>query len=232
MKTIIVIPSRGGSKRIPLKSLSHIGEKSMLANTIELALGVKSVDHVFVSTDSSKIADEAIRFGAIVPGLRKAHFDEFSPVSLGTLSTVLEIENEYELSESDLVIQLMPNCPFLSKDTVNDFIAYFSSNKIESLLSCVVTDPLNRFSFEINSDKTFSYVIPNTSRDKRTQDFADMYIPTGAIWVASIGALKLHKSFYTPSMHFKPIHQLEGFDIDTLEQLEFARVIHQTRRTI
>ena len=83
-----------------------------------------------------------------------------------------------------------------------------------------------------NSDKTFSYVIPNTSRDKRTQDFADMYIPTGAIWLASIGALKLHKSFYTPSMHFKPINQLEGFDIDTLEQLEFARVIHQTRHSI
>jgi len=228
LKTIVVIPSRGGSKRIPLKSLSHIGGKSMLAKTIELALRVSIVDHVFVSTDSSKIADEGLKFGAIVPGLRKSHSDEYSPVSLGTLSTVLEIEAEYALSESDLIIQLMPNCPFLVKDTIIDFINYFKANTIESLLSCILTDPLNRFAFEINSDKTFKYVIPNTSRDKRTQDFSDLYIPTGAIWLASIGALKLHKSFYTPNMHFKPINQLEGFDIDTPEQLNFARTIDQT----
>ena len=85
---IAVIPSRGGSKRIPLKSLEKINGQTMLTRTIELAKSADVFTKILVSTDSRLIANEAILAGAEVPSLRSKFFDDNSPVSLATIHTL------------------------------------------------------------------------------------------------------------------------------------------------
>ena len=58
----------------------------MIAWTIKAALTSGLFDGVYVNTDDEEIADIAKSFGADVPFLRKAHADDFSPVSLATVS--------------------------------------------------------------------------------------------------------------------------------------------------
>src|SRR5271166_7199279 len=63
-KTILIIPARGGSKRIPRKNIRPFCGKATIAWSILAGLESKLFDHIFVSTDDEEIADTAIQWGA------------------------------------------------------------------------------------------------------------------------------------------------------------------------
>lgn len=134
MKTVAFIFARGGSKGLPGKNIRDLGGKPLIAWSIDMALGVKRIERVIVSTDSEEIAIIARKFGAEVPFIRPAELagDE-SPewlawrhglnylkescgkwpevmVSVPTTSPLrieVDIENcldEYEKGDTDIVI--------------------------------------------------------------------------------------------------------------------------------
>lgn len=70
MKSCVIIPARGGSKRIPRKNIRNFCGKPMLAWSIEAALACPEVDEVVVSTDDEIIAEVALHHGAKIPFLR------------------------------------------------------------------------------------------------------------------------------------------------------------------
>ena len=55
-KIVVLIPARGGSKRVKSKNLYMIGTKPLLAWSIESAQKEKIVNKTFVSTDSKIIS--------------------------------------------------------------------------------------------------------------------------------------------------------------------------------
>ena len=59
MKTIAIIPARGGSKRIPRKNIKDFLGKPMLAYAIEAAKNSEIFDEIMVSTDDNEIAQIA-----------------------------------------------------------------------------------------------------------------------------------------------------------------------------
>ena len=69
---VAVIPARGGSKRIPGKNIREFCGKPMIAWSIEAARASALFDKVVVSTDDSRVAEVAERFGAEVPFVRPA----------------------------------------------------------------------------------------------------------------------------------------------------------------
>jgi len=134
MKTVAFIFARGGSKGLPGKNIRNLGGKPLIAWSIDIALSVKRIERVIVSTDSEDIATIARKFGAEVPFIRPAELagDE-SPewlawrhginylkescgkwpevmVSVPTTSPLridVDIENcldEYEKGDADIVI--------------------------------------------------------------------------------------------------------------------------------
>ena len=67
---ICLIPARGGSKRIKNKNIKKFLGKSFLERVIENAKKSKIFKKIYVSTDSTKIKNEAIKYGAEVPYMR------------------------------------------------------------------------------------------------------------------------------------------------------------------
>lgn len=78
----IVIPARGGSKRIPRKNIKPFLGVPLLARTIALLREIPLPTRILVSTDDDEIADIARTAGADVPFRRPAHLasDEASTV--------------------------------------------------------------------------------------------------------------------------------------------------------
>lgn len=70
MSQVVIIPARGGSKRIPRKNVKEFCGKPMIAWSIEAAKASGCFDKIIVSTDDREIADVAERWGAEVPFLR------------------------------------------------------------------------------------------------------------------------------------------------------------------
>ena len=72
MKTLAVIPARGGSKSIPRKNLADVAGRPLIAWVIGAAREAKRLDRVIVSTEDEEIAETARRYGAEVPFVRPA----------------------------------------------------------------------------------------------------------------------------------------------------------------
>ena len=67
---ICIIPARGGSKEIPKKNIRLLGNKPLIAHTIESAINSQLFDNVIVNTDDSEIAKISKEYGAEVPFMR------------------------------------------------------------------------------------------------------------------------------------------------------------------
>jgi CMP-N-acetylneuraminic acid synthetase len=66
MRTIALIPARGGSKGIPAKNLQTVNGRTLVARSISSAIQSNCFAQVYVSTDDHSIAEEAEKSGATV----------------------------------------------------------------------------------------------------------------------------------------------------------------------
>lgn len=70
--TVVHIPARGGSTRVPRKNIHLLGGAPLIAYSICVARSLRGVDRVIVNTDSEEIAEVARAYGAETPFLRPA----------------------------------------------------------------------------------------------------------------------------------------------------------------
>ena len=113
LKTLAIIPARGGSKGIPRKNVRLVAGKPLVAHSIEHARNTPAIQRVIVSTDDQEIADVARQYGAEVV-LRPADISGDTATSESALVHVLDTLKEQENYEPDRVVflQCKPPPPF------------------------------------------------------------------------------------------------------------------------
>ena len=62
-KILVVVPARGGSKRIPKKNLKKIGKLSLIQIVAECIKKTKFVDEAVLSSDDDEIITEGNKHG-------------------------------------------------------------------------------------------------------------------------------------------------------------------------
>lgn len=113
MKTIAIIPARGGSKRIPNKNIRLFNGKPMIAHAIETAKSVGLFDEILVSTDSGPISEIANQYGASVPFIRPAALsDDYTGTGAVIKHAITWLEEQQ--TYFDLVCCIYPTCPLLT----------------------------------------------------------------------------------------------------------------------
>ena len=96
MKSIAIIPARGGSKAIPRKNIIELGGKPLIAYVIEAALKVKKLDRVIVSTEDMEIAEITKKYGAELPFLRPKELAKDETPTLPVLQHAVRVLEEKE----------------------------------------------------------------------------------------------------------------------------------------
>ena len=100
MKSLCIIPARGGSKRIPRKNIKPFMGKPIMVYSIEAALESGIFDEVMVSTDDEEFAEVARQYGASVPFLRsEATANDYAT----TVDVLLEVIETYSSEEWSLI---------------------------------------------------------------------------------------------------------------------------------
>lgn len=72
----VIIPARGGSKRIPRKNIRAMAGTPLIGRTIEIARESGLFERIVVSTDDDEIAEISKMFGAEVPFRRPADLSD------------------------------------------------------------------------------------------------------------------------------------------------------------
>ena len=109
---VAFIPARGGSTGIRRKNVQLLGDKPLIAHSIEAALKAELIDRVIVNTEDDEIADIARTFGAEVPFQRPKHLAT-DTASLGdVLAFAMGWLEENEGAAPEHFVQLLPTSPF------------------------------------------------------------------------------------------------------------------------
>lgn len=93
MRTLCLIPARGGSQRIPRKNIRPFLGEPILTRVLHVAREAQCFDEIMVSTDDDAIAKIAQASGAAVPFRRS---ETTSGHHASTLSVILEVLNAYQ----------------------------------------------------------------------------------------------------------------------------------------
>lgn len=136
MKTICIIPARGGSKGIKKKNLQIVNKKPLIYFPIKAAMLSGVCDKIIVSTDSKDIAETAIKFGAEVPFLRNKAYSKDYTTTEETLKHALnQAENFYKI-KFDICVFLSPTNIFRKISWITEAVQILKKNKnIDSAFS-------------------------------------------------------------------------------------------------
>jgi len=213
MKTIAIIPARGGSKRIPRKNIKDFLGKPIMAYSIELALTCGLFDIVMVSTDDDEIRSIALDLGADVPFMRSPSTSDDHAT---TASVIKEVLDRYAgLGKVfDFACCIYPTAPLLTRDTLTKAFGLLVENGFTSVFPTVPYGyPIWR---SLKIDQRTNQVEMNWPENisARSQDLPPAFHDAGQFYWIECGRFQKDLALFTNNSGTIVLSELEVQDID------------------
>ncbi|MBS1583347.1 MAG: acylneuraminate cytidylyltransferase family protein [Bacteroidetes bacterium] len=222
MRTLYLIPARGGSKGLPGKNIRPVLGKPLIAWTIGCALEAarQRPGAVVVSTDDPAIAEVARAHGALVPFLRPAELAQDTSASIDAVLHALDMLEG--LGERfDLVCLLEATSPLRTPaDVVSAIDRLLASPGAESIVGigrCVSGHPA--FLVKKDAAGTLSPFLGDAVRALRRQELDDVYFLEGSLYIARVSTLAQRRSFYHDRTLGFEVADWKTFEVDDLKDL-------------
>lgn len=224
MKTIAIIPARGGSKRIPRKNIRPFCGKPMISYSIEAAINSDLFDEVMVSTDDEEIATIARQYGAKVPFMRSdKNADDFT----GTGDVVFEVLNMYKATGVffDTACCIYATAPFVNLNSLKEGFELLTHSEFDVVFPIAkYNSPIWR-SYALELDGSVKMNFPE-NEVKRSQDLPQAYYDAGQFyWIktTNMHSLKNKNSFGVNKGSFV-LDDIQVQDIDNIDDWEIAEM--------
>jgi N-acylneuraminate cytidylyltransferase len=221
MKTIAIIPARGGSKSVPKKNIRMLSGKPLIAHTIEHAKASHYIDAVFVSTDDEEIATVSRNYGAEVI-IRPEHLATDSAASESALEHALNYLKDTKEYEPDLVVFLQCTSPLMLPEDIDGTVQALLNENADSALAVTL---FHYFLWQ-RDDKGDAVGI---NHDKRVRPLRQkqepQFLETGAVYVMRTQGFKQakHRFFGKTAMYVMPPERC--LEIDEPVDFRIAEVL-------
>ncbi len=223
LKTLGIIPARGGSKVLPKKNTRDLAGKPLIAYTIEAALQSQITRTIF-STDSEEIAEVARRCGAEVPFLRPAEYANDTATSLSVILHALEFMETEKDFMPDAVVFMQPTSPFRTAQHIDEALALYESEEATSVVGVTdVGDIHPYFMFEFEGHR-LEPLIKMEKRPLRRQDLPSYYRLNGSLYVTRrdyFSTVESRDPVFSFDMAGYPMSAADSIDIN--DYLDFVR---------
>jgi CMP-N,N'-diacetyllegionaminic acid synthase len=224
--SLVVIPARSGSKRIPGKNLKLLGGKPLIDYSIETALQLFPKENICVTTDDLNVVERARKLGLAIPFERPA---ELAGDHAGMIDVMQHAVHFYESKNRfyENVVLLQPTSPFRKKSHITDAISLFSL-QVDLVASVFLTKSNPYYVlFEENSEG----FLKKSKGEKfyaRAQDVPAVYELNGSVFVLNSNTLRNTRC--TSVLEFPRVRKfvMEAFysvDLDTELDWEFAEFL-------
>jgi len=217
---LAVIPARGGSKRIPKKSIAPFCGKPMIAYALEAVTGSGMFDKIHVSTDSEEICQVVEKLGFTVDFMRdSALADDFTGLA-PVLRWVLE---QYRIRGEvfDQICCIMPTAPLLrSQDIIEAFDIFTQHDARYPLLVAAKFPVPVEWAFRRSEDGIMTAISPE-SIPRRSQDLQHAYYECGPFTIWNPSHLELDNPIAGQVLSYV-LPAERAIDIDTPEDLVYA----------
>ena len=174
VKTVSLIPARGGSKRVPRKNIKKLNGKPLIDYAITASLNSK-VDETWVSTEDKEIKKVAIDCGAKV-------IDRPVELASDTASTESVMLHFAEKVDFDIIVLIEPTYPLIQTKDINNSLDKFITSKVDSLLTL---ENKKFFLWKLIDEHITKPINFDPNNRPRYQDFEGIYVEEGGIFITT-----------------------------------------------
>lgn len=228
MKILAIIPARSGSKSVKDKNIRPINGKPMLAYSIEHAKKSSRINRVIVSTDSTRYAEIAKKYGAEVPFIRPAQYAADSSLDFDVFYHALKYMEDYEDYSPDIVVQLRPTYPIRDPMDIDNMIEMLLEDPEADSVRCIV--PATEIAYKMWRKSETGVIIPLLTDITEAYNMPRQALPTIYYQNACIDVIRTKTIMQKHSMSGQKILgycMKHNFDIDTEEDFQNANTYLQ-----
>lgn len=227
MKSLVIIPARGGSKGIPHKNIKPLAGKPLIYYTIDCARQLVPDDDICISTDDPDIIKCVEDYGLKVPFVRPA---ELATDTAGTYEVLLHALDFYEKQgkEYDSIILLQNTSPFRTGKHVEEAMKLYSS-AIDMVVSVKETTSNPYYNCFEEDRNGFLHISKGDGLFTRRQDVPKAYEYNGAIYIINPNSLReMPLGRFTKRVKYV-MDDLHSVDLDHMIDWKFAELIIKER---
>ncbi len=225
MKTLVIIPARGGSKRIPRKNVRLMNGKPLILYSVENALYLKESLNadLAVSTDDEELSGIASDHGAEIVMRGEELSGDNVTLDPVILDALLKMEKRKGI-RYDVVMTMQATSPTISRETLKNAIDRFTSSGCDTLIS-VVNKP--HLSWKNENGR----IVKNYSERVNSQFLPPNYIETGAFLITRRECVN-EKGRIGEKIEVYETSEEESVDIDTYTDWIEAEAILKRKKVL
>jgi len=225
---LILIPARGGSKRVPRKNIRRLNGKPLIQYTIEYAKQANINARIIVSTDDREIAKISEECGAEVPFLRPKEISEDRTPDYPVVRHCLDFLKKKDEWSVDIVVFLRPTQPFRINGEIEKSIEILNR---DTSIDCVrTTQPVCYPPFWMKKINNNSLIEPFHSDMKAYQSTRSQDLPTTVFCDGYVDAMRVssiikYKAMVPGNVYAMHRDDIYFIDIDDKKDWDYAEYI-------
>lgn len=234
-RTIIVIPARGGSKRLPRKNCLPIADKPLFYYSVAAARNSLITPHIYVLSDDDEILQHAHSYGAIPFKLPLELARDTTEVVKPSLYALKILKETKELEFDDLIC-LQPTSPLRTAEDIVKSYLQFKETGANSLVSVSEVDP-HFFHWVVDEyEPGYGKLYFGEKFLKSRTELPPVYSPNGAIKIMKINQLFNVRHFFGEKMAIykmpkeRSIHIADGFEFGLCKNIIEKNIIDKTTK--
>ncbi|MAT85557.1 MAG: hypothetical protein CMA25_01190 [Euryarchaeota archaeon] len=227
MKIIALICARGNSRGIKDKNLLKFKKTTLLGNAIKQAFQSRYIKQVIVSTDSKKIAKEAIKHKAKVPFLRpKKLATSFSP-EIDTWRHAVKFLNKKK--DIDLIISIPTTSPLRKVNDINNCIKLAIKKKLDMVFTITESTKNPYFNIVRMRKNKIRLVCEQKNKVHRRQDAPRCYDLTTVCYVFKPNYILKNNNLMKGKTGVINVPKIRSIDIDDKTDYKIAQLLSKIK---
>ena len=222
---VCFIFARGNSQGLKNKNLLKFNKISLLGNSILQSRQSKYIKKTYVSTDSTKIANEAKKYKAEIPFIRpKSLAKNNSPEINAWKHAISYMEKNLE-KLPDYIVSLPTTSPLRNKSDINRCIAKAIKNNLDIVFSVTPCTRNPYYNLLIKKKGKLKVIYKKKKKIFRRQDTPKCYDLTTTCYVFKPNYIKKTLDFFSGKTGYVIIPKKRAIDIDDLWDYKVANYL-------
>jgi len=209
-----IVPVRKGSQRVKNKNIKPFGDSSLLEIKIKTLLNLQKwnkINEIIVSSDCEKMLEIAESLG-----VQTHKRDNFYASSKATNSDFFE--NLAGIGNHSWIMYSPVTSPLISFETYNEILSKFKLKPTNTVTTC-----MQKHHMWLDG-KPLNYDIKNSPN---SQDLPNIFSINYGVSLIQRKDMMQYKNIVTDNPSFIVLDEIEGIDIDTELDFEFANYLYK-----
>ena len=230
MSTVACIFARAGSKGVPNKNIQTFNGKPLITWAIELALQVKRINEVFVSTDSEEIAEIARIAGATVPFIRPSELATDTSPEWHSWQHFIKFLADKDGKLPEVFLSLPATSPLRSTIDVENCLNEFKKGRADFVVGITPSERSPYFNMvKKGEDNQVNLVIQQGEKYSRRQDTPEIFDLTTVCYVGKPSIILTKNSIFEGKVAGVEIPRERAIDIDTELDFQIAEFLFKSK---